>query len=198
MATRAGKLLLRKEMLNRRKNLTANAITAGSQAICRRLASFPHFVQAKTIMGYLAMPGEPQLDDFLLYALKIGKTVCVPFMGPVYGVMEAAEITSLTELVSGRLGVRMPDPSKTRTVSANTIDLVLTPGVAFDRGGGRLGMGAGYYDRFLPSASQACRVGIAWNLQLVDQVPQAEHDILMHWLITEDSAICCKESDTFS
>lgn len=197
MTTGAEKLLLRREMLNRRKSLSASVVIAGSQAICRRLASFPHFVQAKTVMGYLAMPGEPLLDEFLLYALEAGKTVCVPFMGPEFGVMEAAAITSFAGLVSGRLGVRMPDPSQTWIVDANSIDLVLTPGVAFDKSGGRLGMGAGYYDRFLASAPQACRVGIAWNLQLVDQVPQAEHDILMQWLITEDSVICCGKS-TFS
>lgn len=193
MASTAEKLLLRQEMLNKRKSLPASAITAGSQAICRSLVSFPHFMQAKTVMGYLAMPGEPQLDEFLLYALDVGKTVCVPFMGPVFGVMEAVEITSLNGLISGRLGVRMPDPSTKRIVSASCIDLVLTPGVAFDKNGRRLGMGAGYYDRFLASAPQACRVGIAWSLQLVDQVPHAEHDILMQWLVTENSAICCGE-----
>lgn len=191
MASSPQKLLLRQEILNKRKNLPDYAITAGSQAICRKLASLPLFIQAETIMGYLAMPGEPQLDEILLQALDAGKTVCVPLMGPVFGVMEAAEISGFDDLVTGRLGVRMPDPSHARVVNADAIDLVLTPGVAFDLSGCRLGMGAGYYDRFLAGAPQACRAGIAWSMQLVDQVPRAEHDILMQWLITEDNVICC-------
>lgn len=185
------KSVLRKSLLSVRRQLPQATVTAGSRAICENILAWPLFQAAKTVMGYLAMPGEPLLDELLSVAIEAGKTVCVPLMGPIYGSMEAAAITSLDELVPGRLGVRMPDPSCARILSPALIDLVLVPGVAFDAGGSRLGMGAGYYDRFLAMAPQASLVGIAWTMQLVTTVPQAEHDILMHWIVTEDRVIHC-------
>lgn len=143
-------------------------------------------------MGYLAMPGEPQLDSLLIQAIEAGKVVCVPLMGSVYGVMESANLTAIDDVITGRLGVRMPDPSRTRIIEPNCIDFVLTPGVAFDYEGNRLGMGAGYYDRFFARAPQALRVGICWSRQVMNSIPYEEHDMRMHWLITEDKMICCE------
>ena len=191
MSDARGKSALRKQLLTARRQLPQATVTAGSRAICDKLLAWPLFHEAKTVMGYLAMPGEPLLDELLSVAIELGKTVCVPLMGTSYGIMEAAAITGLDELVAGRLGVRMPDPSCASILSPALIDLVLTPGLAFDAGGSRLGMGAGYYDRFLVRAPQASLVGIAWTLQLVNTVPQAEHDILMHWIVTEDRLIHC-------
>ena len=142
-------------------------------------------------MGYLAMPGEPNLDALLAAAIKAGKIVCAPFMGPVYGVMESAVIAGFDRLITGRLGVRMPDPARSRIVDPGLIDLVFVPGVAFDKDGGRLGMGAGYYDRFLLQAPQAVRVGIGWSQQIVAEVPRTTHDILMQWVVTEHTLIHC-------
>lgn len=188
------KSILRRQMLLQRKTMSLEVVTAGSRTICKQLLSWPVFQQAKTVMGYLAMPGEPYLDDLLIHAIEAGKTVCVPLMGSVYGVMESAAITDLNEVVAGRLGVRMPDPSRARILDPSRIDLVLTPGVAFDDSGNRLGMGAGYYDRFFIRAPQAIRAGISWSGQLVSEVPRAEHDILMQWVVTEDRIINCDKS----
>jgi 5-formyltetrahydrofolate cyclo-ligase len=188
------KSILRRQMLLKRKTISLETVTAGSLSICRQLLSWPVFQQAKTVMGYLAMPGEPHLDNLLIYAIKAGKTVCVPLLSSVYGVMESAAITDFNELIAGRLGVRMPDPSRARILDPSLIDLILTPGVAFDEGGSRLGMGAGYYDRFLTRAPQALRAGISWSGQLVSEVPRAKHDILMQWVVTEDRIINCDTS----
>ncbi len=149
------------------------------------------YQQAATVMAYLAMPGEPNLDRLLAAAISAGKTVCVPLMGPVYGVMESAAFTDFSQLTTGRLGVRMPASQHCRIVDPGLVDLVLVPGVAFDRDGGRLGMGAGYYDRFLLRAPQAVRTGVSWSRQLVKQVPREEHDLTMQWLATECGLIRC-------
>jgi 5-formyltetrahydrofolate cyclo-ligase len=194
MLNAEGKAALREQMLLQRKAMSPAVVDAGSHAINEQLLSWPVFQQAKTVMGYLAMSGEPQLDDLLVAAMAAGKTVCVPLMGSMYGVMESAEITDFNELVAGRLGVRMPDPSRAHILDPSLIDLVLTPGVAFDESGGRLGMGAGYYDRFFTRAPQALRAGITWSRQLVGEVPLAEHDILMQWVVTEDKIICCDKN----
>ena len=73
------------------------------------------------------------------------------------------------------------------------IDLVVVPGLAFDAGGGRLGFGAGYYDRFLAEVS-APKVGLVYRALLLDEVPQEDHDIAMDIVITEEQTIFCKES----
>jgi 5-formyltetrahydrofolate cyclo-ligase len=75
-------------------------------------------------------------------------------------------------------------------IPIHEIDVFLVPGLAFDRGGGRLGNGAGYYDRILSSArSDAATIGIAPNVRLIDRVPVEEHDVLVGLLATEDGVI---------
>lgn len=185
------KSALRSQVLTKRRELPLDTILAGSRAITERIQTWPRFLHARTVMGYLAMSGEPVLDELLSTAIAAGKTVCVPLMGSVYGHMEAAAIDSFDHLISGRIGVRMPDPTHAKIVFPEAIDLILTPGVVFDVKGNRIGMGAGYYDRFLVRAPQAARVGIAWNMQVYDCIPRAEHDILMQWLVTEDQIIPC-------
>lgn len=142
-------------------------------------------------MLYLAMADEPQTDAIIIDALKTDKTVCVPVLGQQYGIMEAAVISGLDDLVTGRLGLRMPDPACAKNIDPARIDLVFVPGVAFDREGNRLGMGAGYYDRFLTRALQALFVGMAWSFQVADAVPAATHDISMNYLLTEEGIFRC-------
>jgi 5-formyltetrahydrofolate cyclo-ligase len=75
-------------------------------------------------------------------------------------------------------------------IPIHEIDVFLVPGLAFDRGGGRLGNGAGHYDRILSSArSDAATIGIAPNVRLIDRVPVEEHDVLVGLLATEDGVI---------
>ena len=182
---------LRRQLLSERSKVGSDVVAANSRKICEQILSWPVFLQAKTIMGYLAMPSEPQLDELLVAAVSAGKTVCVPLMGSQYGWMEAAAITGVDQLITGRMGVRMPDPSKTKILNPDLIDLVFTPGLAFAQDGSRLGFGAGYYDRFLIRSPQAIRVGIAWSLQVVDSVPTDEHDVFMQWVITEEGIFGC-------
>jgi 5-formyltetrahydrofolate cyclo-ligase len=76
------------------------------------------------------------------------------------------------------------------TVSPEIIDVVLVPGVAFDRRGGRLGFGGGYYDRFLP-LTHALRVGVSQTACLVDQLPCDPHDARMDWVVTPTEMVEC-------
>jgi len=185
-AVREAKQRLRREMLAGRRSLPAAAVKMGSEAIAAYFCAWPVYRAAKVVMMYLAMPDEPQTAALIEHAWRAGKTVAVPLMGEVYGVMEAAALESWDDLTVGRLGLKMPDPEKARRIDPTAIDLIVVPGVAFDHAGRRLGMGAGYYDRFLPQASSACRLGLAWSLQIADEVPVDEFDVLMDYLLTED------------
>ncbi len=173
-------------MLAERRSLSAADIRKGSEAIAAYFCAWPAYRQAKTVMLYLAMADEPQTTALIEDAWQSGKQVAVPLMGATYGIMEAAALGSWDELVLGRLGLKMPDPAKSRLIDPAAIDLIVVPGVAFDAAGGRLGMGAGYYDRFLPQAHLACRLGLAWSMQVVTAVPLDEYDVRMDYLLTED------------
>lgn len=185
-AVTEAKQRLRREMLAGRRSLTAAAIKKGSEAIAAYFCAWPPYLAAQVVLLYLAMPDEPQTAALVEHAWQAGKTVAVPLMGERYGFMEAAALASWDELATGRLGLRMPDPARARLLEPTAIDLIVVPGVAFDHAGRRLGMGAGYYDRFLPRAAAACRLGLAWSGQMTAAVPADEFDVRMDYLLTED------------
>lgn len=85
-------------------------------------------------------------------------------------------------MAPGRFGI--PEPVDATTVLPPTIDVVLVPGLAFDRDGGRLGWGRGYYDRALATAPHAARVGVCLEPGIVSHVPMEAHDLPMHWVVT--------------
>ncbi|MDH3454535.1 MAG: 5-formyltetrahydrofolate cyclo-ligase, partial [Desulfuromonadales bacterium] len=94
------------------------------------------------------------------------------------------------QLIPGYCGIPEPDPGKTLIFNASRIDVVILPGSVFDNKGGRLGYGGGYYDRFLSDqAPQALRIGIAYEMQLVESVPLLPHDQRLNYLVTEERII---------
>lgn len=192
-ALQAEKQRLRRNMLEKRRGISATEKAARSEQIARYFCSWPIYRNSNTVMLYLAMPDEPQTELLIQDALGCGKRVCVPLLGKTYGEMTAAEITDIDDLVIGRLGLKMPDPDKAKPVLAADIDLVVVPAVAFDRNGNRLGMGAGYYDRFLEQNSDSVLLGITWSSQLADSIPCGAHDVRMQYLLTEEGFLSCDQ-----
>ncbi len=183
---------LRREILSRRCSLPSHWVADQSAQTVLRVAAWEPFHKASTVMLYLAMPGEPQMDDLIRLALEAGKRVCVPALGNRYGHMEAAAINGFHDLIIGKLGLRMPDLSRTTILDPATIDLVLVPGVAFDPNGNRLGMGAGYYDRFLARTACAVTAGLSWEFQILPCLAVEDHDIPVHYVISEEKISLCK------
>jgi 5-formyltetrahydrofolate cyclo-ligase len=138
------------------------------------------------------MPEEVQLYGLMRQALMDGKTVCLPLITGK-GTMEAVSFSSLDDLVAGDYGILTVDPAKRKIVPAEEIDLILVPGAAFDREGGRLGLGAGFYDRFMTEkAPQGYRCAMAFSCQLVEKVPMEPHDVAVQYIITENEAFAVK------
>ena len=184
------KQTLRREMLTHRRSLSTEWIQANSAVITRSIADWTPFAQAKTVMMYLAMPDEPQVDQLITLAIAAGKTVCVPALGERPGHMEAVEITDINNVVFGTLGLRMPIKSAS-VIHPDDIDLILVPGVAFDISGNRIGMGAGYYDRFLCRAHRAVPAGVVWDFQIVPALLAEQHDVAVQYLFSEQQIILC-------
>lgn len=185
------KARLRKEVLAKRRNLDEIEKNNHNMCIKNHLFSWTGYKNASIIMIYLSMPDEPQTDAIITDALDRKKTVCVPRMLSTYGLMEAVELRNLNHLVKSRLGIREPNPNEVLAVEPDSIDLVIVPGVAFDPTGNRIGMGAGYYDRFLMQAPRAIRLGLAWRFQVKPRISVETHDIKMHYLLTETGLLQC-------
>ncbi len=96
---------------------------------------------------------------------------------------------------SGSFGIREPDPEKGRICGPSEIDLVICPCSSFDEEGHRLGMGGGYYDRYLPDCVNAARIAVAYEVQKADSVPADEHDCIVDAVVTEKSCYINKKND---
>ncbi|MCR4412356.1 MAG: 5-formyltetrahydrofolate cyclo-ligase [Thermoguttaceae bacterium] len=159
-----------------------------SRAICRRFADLAEFAAAPTVMLYVDIRHEVRTREFIRSTLALGKRVVVPYCDG--DELSLFHLHSLDELVPSVFGLLEP-PAELRALPARRIDivevdLVMVPGVAFDRRGGRLGHGKGYYDRLLRRARRdTLRVGVAFECQVFPAVPMDEHDVPMDRLVTE-------------
>lgn len=184
------KMALRKTFLEHRRNVQVQEVSAWSQQLTNRLWSIPIVADAEHIMAYLAMPKEANLDAFIIKALRQGKHVYVPVC-VTKTEMVGVRITDLESLARGTLGIRIPNEPYD-IVEPTQLDCILVPGLAFDRRGGRMGMGAGYYDRYLQQIAVEKRIGIAWDNQLLEgMLPMAPHDECMHTIVTPSESIHC-------
>ena len=172
---------LRKHFCALRERFPAEEVTAASTALCQRLAGWTVLQEAQTVLTYLAFRNEPDLG--LLFELLPEIHWVVPRIEQ--GRRLALHPYDPAHLVRHRFGMLEP-AADLPVVDPATLDLVLVPGVAFDRRGGRLGFGGGYYDRFL-TTTPALRVGVAYDQCLADELPCGEHDQRVDWIATPSS-----------
>lgn len=168
------------------KAMTADQHRQGSEQLCQTLAASDLWRSAKTIMMFAPISGEPDLKTLALDILKRGR-LCLPRVDWVQKRMAAAHVTNLTQsLILRRNNILEPKPECPEVPPAE-IDLILVPGLGFDRNGIRLGRGGGFYDRYLAQPEvRAARCGVLFDCQLVDAVPAEPHDIRVGWLSTPE------------
>jgi 5-formyltetrahydrofolate cyclo-ligase len=174
---------LRSHFCTLRECLPAEDIAADSTALCERLSRF--LPPAPCILTYLAFRNEPDLS--LLFDLLPDVDWIVPRIAK--GQQLVLHPYNPTRLGRHRFGMLEP-AADLPVIDPATPDVVLVPGVAFDRQGRRLGFGGGYYDRFLPT-TPALRVGIAFDQCLAEELPCSEHDQRMDWVATPSKIIHC-------
>ncbi|WP_246588628.1 5-formyltetrahydrofolate cyclo-ligase [Pelorhabdus rhamnosifermentans] len=186
-----GKRSLRKSLLARRRQILPDDWQRLSESVVKSLINWPNFLQAQTIMAYMAMKDEVLLQSLIETAWKLGKRVVVPKMTGEFGQMNAVAIDSCSSWTVAAFGIQ--EPLDAPVVNPHAIDLVLLSGVAFDRQGNRLGMGGGYYDRFLSDTPQALVVGVTVSKQLVAHIPMDTYDRPVDVVITEKGFIYCNK-----
>lgn len=187
----AEKKALRREMLARRRALSAEERTRASEMICTRVRALTMLQEARTIMLYASTGEEIDLCPLMEELLAEGRHIALPEITG-RGVMEARELPAMDALTDGIFGIRTPDPARGGIIPPEEIDLVIVPGAAFDEYGGRLGLGGGYYDRFLPRAQRAVRLVLAFDFQIVPDVPMGVQDARIDAVLTERRMISCE------
>ena len=159
-----------------------------SRLVSSYLVAWELFTRAKKVSGYLAFDSEVNIDGVLQQALAQGKEVFVPYISDSDGLMHMTQLVSFSEIETGKYGIRtVRNPQIYSCVE--DIELVLTPGLAFTLNGGRMGLGKGYYDRFLAQAVNAVKIGITLMPQVVGKLPLEAHDIMMDYIVTEKGII---------
>lgn len=179
---------IRKQAHEHRKNQPEK--DAISCRIVERFMQLPEYQAARTVMFYVDVREEVRTRQALPEALASGKRIVVPYC--LDGELELFHLESMDELELGMYRILEPKV-ELRTVAAKhlqpkDLDLVMVPGVAFDREGGRTGHGKGYYDKLLQHARvDAPLIALSFECQLFDAIPAEEHDIFMDKVVTEEN-----------
>jgi len=182
---------IRAQMRRRRALVEEAGRLAASRAITAALLARPEFRRAEEVSCFLSLPREIVSDDLLAACRQQGKRVCVPAWDAFATTYVLARLSPAQELTTGPHGV--PEPAVREAVDPLTVDLVVVPGMAFDRRGGRLGYGKGYYDRILASCrTTCCKVGVGYAWQVVEgELPLSSHDVRMDLLVTDAGVTDC-------
>ena len=185
-ATRARKERIRKRVLAERMGLDRGQVEVSGQAILEQVLGLEAYRRAKLVHTYVSSK-ENEVDTRALICtcLAQGKRVAVPVVMPGTKMLAHALINGLDQLVIGPWGLAQPDPAAATWLPAEArIDLVVVPGLAFDRRGYRIGWGGGYYDRFLAQV-QAVKIGLCYDELVLDCIPGESHDVPVDLVVAE-------------
>ena len=159
-----------------------------SDTIVKRFMSLPEYDAAQTVMFYVDVRDEVRTRQALPDALASGKRIVVPYC--VDGELELFWLENMEELELGMYRILEPKESlrdvASKKLGPEDLDLIMVPGVAFDRSGGRTGHGKGYYDKLLQHAKpDTPLVALAFECQMFEEIPMQSHDVFMDKVITE-------------
>jgi 5-formyltetrahydrofolate cyclo-ligase len=183
------KTTIRETLLRQRRRLPADQCMSLSLEIQSYLMALDLFREADTLALYSPVQNEVYTEALFAEARQQKKRIVYP---RVCGDdLEFVEVVSRSDLVHGYFGVL--EPGEGPRVDVGEIDLLVVPGVAFDRVGHRLGYGKGFYDRALRAAPQSCRLaGLCFDFQWMTALPYDAHDVRMHAVVTETGCHYCE------
>ncbi|MEK6576108.1 MAG: 5-formyltetrahydrofolate cyclo-ligase [Nitrospirota bacterium] len=192
----AEKARLREEILRKRNLISPEVRAQKSRAIMERLYKLEEFRSARLLHIFVSFGSEASTEDIIKDSLKEGKRIVVPIIEHNARRLILSEITDYDlDLAPGRWGILEPKKEAIRFIDPDHLDLILAPGVAFDASCRRLGHGAGYYDRLLAGCKdRPFTIGLAYEMQVIDDVPVMEYDVKIDGIITEERLIKDKSS----
>ena len=182
---------IRNHIRQQRRNQSPSIIQRKSKAIWVSLSSIQEFNRADTIAFYVSIAREREVDTTTMIeeSLSLGKRICIPKVVK-NNALRFIEIRSMKDLNKGSFGIL--EPAGGSRILPQAIDLVIVPGVAFDKSGNRLGFGKGYYDKFLSKLEDGTPIiALAFDFQIVDGISSSKNDVKVHKIITETRIIEC-------
>lgn len=173
---------LRAYMKEKRNALLPELKKEYDEIIFNKIISSDFYKNSKYVFSYVSFGSEADTIKIIKRALSDKKHVFVPKVLSKEE-MKACEISSMEDMAPGKYGIL--EPKVIENSGSENVDLIITPGLAFDKRGGRLGYGGGYYDRFFKSfKGKGLRIGLCYDFQITDKVPLGKYDVLL------DKVIC--------
>jgi 5-formyltetrahydrofolate cyclo-ligase len=167
---------IRSKILSRLKTQKEDIRERKTKLILKKLLRQESFKKAKAVMFYIAFDGEVNTREMIKEAKRLGKIVTVPVCAKNRVTLRPAILKENAALRKGPYGVY--EPQAKRCIRLEDLDLVIVPGVAFDKKGNRLGRGKGCYDRFLKRIpKETPSIGLAFDFQILPKVPAKQHDV---------------------
>lgn len=179
---------IRNQLLKKRSTLSTTEVKQKSEIILTKLEELPEFKKAKNILTYVSFNNEVDTHSLIKkYLITKSKQIIVPKV--IGKKLRLFKISNFSDLATGKFNLLEPvNGVEFAADKLTTSDLILVPGIAFDKGKNRIGYGKGYFDRLLTD-TQAKKIAFAFDLQILDKIPAEQHDIKVDKIITEKKII---------
>jgi 5-formyltetrahydrofolate cyclo-ligase len=189
------KAALRKEALSRRDSIPLPVRKIKDSAIADRIFALDNFRESKMVLLYASFRSEVDTEGVIRKALELGKKVLLPRVNLEKTRLELYEINGIDELSPGYMGIPEPKAKEENLRGLEEVGVAVLPGAAFDSKGSRLGYGKGYYDRLLSEGgARPVLVALAYEEQILEDIPAEAHDVKMDTILTDRRIIGCKGS----
>lgn len=184
---------IRKDILEVRRSMDIDKKDTYDTLIEKSFFESSFYKEAKNIFIYISYDSEINTKRIINRAINERKNIYVPRTEFDTKLMNAVKINDFSNLVESRYGILEPKKEEP-FIDPNELDLIVVPGVAFDKNGGRIGYGAGYYDRYFKrineeNKSRIIKLALIYDFQLIDEVPTDEEDVLIDAVLTEKQFI---------
>ena len=187
------KAKIRREMIARRNSISREEIMEKSAVIQKRVLELPIYQESKTIGLYASFNNEVSTSILFDKALEDGKKVLFPYIRKADRDLAFLPVRGLDELELGQFGIMMPSFGEGKDDYIGDIELLVIPGVSYDLKGGRIGYGGGFYDRTLHKLAKLPFIlALAYEFQVLDEVPMLPHDVRINAVVTEHRVIILK------
>lgn len=185
------KIELRKKILSIRNNMSQEDAINKSGLIINKLMDMDEYKNSNTVFIYMSFKNEVATAELIEKMLSENKRVVIPYTDTKNTILIPSELKNMEEdLKLSPFGYYEPVYERIRIVEPEEFDLILVPGVVFDRKLNRIGFGKGYYDRILCRKRMGVRaIALAYEFQVLEEIPAEPHDIKMDMIITEKSNI---------
>ncbi len=196
MHEKTSKIFIREKIRKIRKSLHEAEIISKSFEVERNFFDLTELKNIKNLLTYMAGSKEVQTKNIINTCIKKNIAVYLPVVDALKKRISFYRVHDINnELEKGPLGIYQPKINEQNLFKdQNVIDLIVVPGLAFDKRGGRIGSGKGFYDKFLATVP-SCKpiIALAFECQIVDEITLSSHDIPMYKIITEKRIISCRE-----